>query len=117
MNETSAPQHIRDFVQGMVEVGVQLSTMLEHMYHFQATNADANGTPPPEVLRDLVAKTLQSRFRASRRDIQRSTHLLRLSSRTIADELVLVDPDTLHDWDDDELEVVPEDGEFDPRLN
>ncbi len=106
MKETQAPQHLRDYVQEMVEVGVQLSTMLGHMYRFQATNEHSSGGPPPEILRDLVAKTLQRRFRASKRDVQRATDLLRLSGRTIADELVLVEPGAFdEEWDEDDEEL------------
>jgi hypothetical protein len=116
MNEPPAPQHLRVFVQEMVEVSVQLSAMLDHMHRFQALNPDSPGTPPPEVLRDLVAKTLQRTFRASKRDVQRATGLLRLTSRTIADDLVLVDPRALRDWeeDDDPLDDDLCDCAFDP---
>ena len=44
-----------------------------------------------------MAKTLQRRFRTSKREIQRTTNLLRLTSRTIADELVLVEPGAFDD--------------------
>ena len=101
MNETQAPQHFRDYVQEMVEVGVQLSTMLDHMYRSQLRNAGSSGQPPPEVLRDVVAKTLQRRFRTSKREIQRATDLLRLTGKTIAEELVLVEPGAFDDLDDD----------------
>lgn len=109
MSEKPAPQHLRDYVQEMVEVGVQLNQMLEHMYRFQATNPDSSGSPPPEVLRDLVATTLQRSFRTSKREVERATNLLRLASTTIAKKFLLVDPewaesvrngDVNDDWDD-----------------
>jgi hypothetical protein len=105
MKETQAPQHLRDYVQEMVEVGVQLATMLDHMYRFQLQNPDSNPTPPPEVLRDLVAKTLGRHFRTSKKEVQRATNLLRLSSRTIADEIFLFVPDEPDEWDGDEIEL------------
>ena len=100
MNETPAPQHLRDYVEEMVEIGVQLATMLDHMYRFQLQNPRSSGEPPPEVLRELVAETLQRRFRTSKKEIQRATTLLRLSSRTIADELILIEPGAPGDADD-----------------
>jgi len=109
MNDKPAPQHLRNYVQEMVEVGVQLTQMLEHMYRFQATNPDSSGNPPPEVLRDLVAATLQRSFRTSKREVERATNLLRLASTTIAEEFLLVDPEWAEsvrngeaedDWDD-----------------
>ena len=86
----------------MVEVGVQLTTMLEHMYRFRLQNPGASEAAPPEVLRELVAKTLQRRFRTSKKEIQRATTLLRLSSRTIADELILVEPGAFDDLGEDD---------------
>ena len=72
-------------------MGVQLATMLDLMYRFQAANADSLGEPPPEVPRDLVAKTLGHCFRASKFDVQRAT------------DLILAEPEAFDDeWDDDE---------------
>ncbi len=107
MNETQAPQHIRDLVQEMVEVGVQLTTMLDHMYRFQLQDADSSHEPPPEILRDLVARTLQRRFRTSKREIQRATDILRLIGKTIADELILVEPGAFDDLEEDDFDGEP----------
>jgi hypothetical protein len=108
MNDKPAPQYLREYVEEMVEVGVQLATMLDHMYRTQLLTPGASEAPPPEVLRDLVAKTLQHRFRTSKREIQRATTLLRLSSRTIADEIILVEPGAFDDELQEELDLAIE---------
>ena len=74
------PNTCTNYVQEMVECGVQLTQMLEHMYRFRATNPDSAATRRPEVLRDLVASTFQPSFRTSKREVERATDLLRVTS-------------------------------------
>lgn len=86
----SPPEHIKRYVEELVECGVQLASILEHMYRFP--NPDPDVPPPPEVLRDLLAATLVPAFRGQRAEVRRTTSLLRRTSKTIEREIFLVAP-------------------------
>ena len=104
MNEKPAPRHVTRFVEELVECGVQLARMLDHMYLHESPDPD---TPfPPWVLRDLVAKTIEPDVASRKRDLYTATGLLLETSKTIERELFLVDPGSL-----DEDDVPP--GAFD----
>ncbi len=98
MNEKPAPRHVTRFVEELVECGVQLARMLDHMYLNETDDPDI--PPPPEVLRDLVAQTIEKDVGRRKRDLYTATALLLQTSRTIERELFLVDPAAF----DDELE-------------
>ena len=51
------PGTVTRFVEELVECGVQLARMLDHMYLHESPDPDI--PPPPDVLRDLVAKTIE----------------------------------------------------------
>lgn len=103
MNEKPAPAHLQKYVEEMVEVGVQLAQMLDHMYRYPSPHDPAK-PPPPEILRDLVAKTLEPRFGARKKEIQRATDILRRTSMTISDEIYLVEPGAFEDLTEDDFE-------------
>ena len=44
MNEKPAPRHVTRFVEELVECGVQLARMLDHMYLHESPDPDI---PPP----------------------------------------------------------------------
>ncbi len=118
MNEKPAPAHLLKYVEEMVEVGVQLATMLDHMYRHPSPHDPAK-PPPPEILRDLVAKTLEPRFGARKREIQRATDILSRTNTTISDEIYLVEPGafddlTEDDFEDSGLDDLDDDGAEDP---
>ncbi len=85
------PEHISRYVEELVECGVQLTTVLDHMYRHE--NPDPDVPPPPEVLRDLVAATLAPALRGRRTEVQRATSLLLKTSKTIEREIFLVEPE------------------------
>lgn len=103
MIEKPAPRHVTRFVEELVECGVQLARMLDHMYLHESPNPDI--PPPPEVLRDLVAKTIEPDVGRRKRDLYTATGLLLETSRTIERELFLIDPGAFDEMDDlDELD-------------
>ena len=110
MNEKPAPRHVTRFVEELVECGVQLARMLDHMYLNESPDPDI--PPPPEVLRDLVAKTIEKDVGRRKRDVYTATGLLLETSRTIERELFLVDPGAFDDLAPDDF-----DGPFDTPLN
>ena len=81
------------FVEELFECGVQLARMLDHMYLHE--NPDPDIPPPPEVLRDLVAKTIEPGVGRRKRDLYAATSLLLETGRTIERELFLVDVEAL----------------------
>ncbi len=93
MNEKPAPRHVTRFVEELVECGVQLARMLDHMY-IHETN-DPEIPPAPEVLRDLVAKTIEPSVKRRKHDLYTATALLLETGRTIERELFLVDIEAL----------------------
>jgi len=95
MNEKPAPRHVTRFVEELIECGVQLARMLDHMYLHESPDPD---TPfPPWVLRDLVAKTIEPDVASRKRDLYAATALLLETGRTIEREIFIVDPDALDD--------------------
>jgi hypothetical protein len=105
MIEKPAPRHVTRFVEELVECGVQLARMLDHMYLHETSDPDI--PPPPIVLRELVAKTIEPDVKRRKRDLQAATGLLLETSRTIERELFLVEPgafDDLEPGDFDNLE-------------
>jgi hypothetical protein len=90
MNEKPAPRHVTRFVEELVECGVQLARMLDHMYLHESPDPDI--PPPPEVLRDLVAKIIEPNVASRKRDLHTATGLLLETGRTIERELFLVEP-------------------------
>lgn len=95
MNDKPAPRHVTRFVEELVECGVQLARMLDHMYLNESTDPDI--PRPPEVLRDLVAKTIEKDVGRRKRDVYTATGLLLETSRTIERELFLVGPEAFDD--------------------
>jgi hypothetical protein len=95
MIEKPAPRHVTRFVEELVECGVQLARMLDHMYIHESPDPDI--PDPPIVLRELVAKTIEPDVKRRKRDLQTATGLLLETSRTIERELFLVDPGALDD--------------------
>ncbi len=95
MNDKPAPRHVTRFVEELVECGVQLARMLDHMYLHESDDPEI--PPPPEVLRDLVAKTLEPSLKRRKRDIYTATSLLLETGRTIEREIFLFEPGTLND--------------------
>ena len=87
MNDKPAPRHVTRFVEELVECGVQLARMLDHMYLHETDDPEI--PPPPEVLRDLVAKTLEPSLKRRKRDIYTATALLLETGRTIEREIFL----------------------------
>ena len=102
MNEKPAPRHVTRFVEELVECGVQLARMLDHMYLHESPDPDI--PPPPEVLRDLVAKTIEPDVSRRKRDLYTATGLLLETSRTIERELFLVDPGAFEDLEPSDFE-------------
>jgi hypothetical protein len=102
MTDKPAPEHINRFVEELVECGVQLASMLEHMYRFDTD--DPERPRPPQVLRKLVAETIAPALKGRRQDVQRATSLLLRTSKTIEREIYLVNPEFL----DDEGHLTPE---------
>ena len=90
MNDTPPPEHVKRYVEELVECGVQLASILDHMYRFES--ADPDVPPPPEVLRDLLAAILAPAVRGQRAEVRRTTALLRRTSKTIEREILLVAP-------------------------
>ena len=70
---------------------------------------DPDIPPPPEVLRDLVAKTIEPDVSRRKRDLYTATGLLLETSRTIERELFLVEPGAFDDLEPSDFE----DGAFD----
>ena len=95
MIENPAPRHVTRFVEELIECGVQLARMLDHMYLHETDDPDIS--PPPEVLRDLVAKTIEPSLKRRKRDLYTATALLLETGRTIERELFLVDVDGLRE--------------------
>ena len=85
MNDKPAPRHVTRFVEELIECGVQLARMLDHMYLHETDDPEI--PPPPEVLRDLVAKTLEPSLKRRKRDIYTATSLLLETGRTIEREI------------------------------
>jgi hypothetical protein len=90
-DDKPTPEHVSRFVEELVECGVQLTSILDHMYRHE--NRDPEVPPPPEVLRDLVASTLAPALRGRRTEVQRATSLLLKTSKTIEREIFLVEPE------------------------
>ncbi|MDQ3729890.1 MAG: hypothetical protein M3355_09920 [Actinomycetota bacterium] len=97
----------------LVECGVQLARMLDHMYLNESTDPDI--PRPPEVLRDLVAKTIEKDVGRRKRDVYTATGLLLETRRTIERELFLVDPGAFDDLAPDDSDG-PFDGGLDDQL-
>jgi hypothetical protein len=97
MNEKPIPEHITRFVEELVECGVQLTSILDHMYRHE--NPDPDVPAPPLVLRDLIASTLAPGLRGRRSEVQRATSLLQKTSKTIEREIFLVNPERLNGAD------------------
>jgi hypothetical protein len=118
MNEKPAPRHVTRFVEELVECGVQLTRMLDHMYLHEST--DPTVPPPPEVLCELVAKTIEKDIGRRKCDVYTATGLLLDTSRTIERELFLVDPgafaDELAEGNFDDVEPSDFDSPFDDQL-
>ena len=102
MNERPAPRHVTRFVEELVECGVQLARMLDHMYLHESPDPDI--PPSPEVLRELVAKTIEPDVKRRKRDLQAATGLLLETSRTIERELFLVEPGAFDDLEPRDFE-------------
>jgi hypothetical protein len=113
MRETPPPHHLSRYVEELVECGVQLAEILDHMYRYPHSAPDA--PPPPEVLRDLVAKTLAPKLGRRKRDVHTATALLLETSETISQEIFLVNPDFEDALDDpDDLDDFEPDPDFPP---
>jgi hypothetical protein len=95
MIENPAPRHVTRFVEELIECGVQLTRMLDHMYLHETDDPDI--PPPPDVLRDLVAKTIEPNLKRRKRDLYTATALLLETGRTIERELFLVDVEGLRE--------------------
>lgn len=93
------PEHITRYVEELVECGVQLTTILDHMYRHE--NPDPEIPPPPDVLRELIASTLAPALRGRRMEVQRATSLLLKTSKTIEREIFLVEPGRLNGTGDE----------------
>ncbi len=89
MDEQSPPTPVSRYVEELVECGVQLAAILDHMLRHQ--NPDPSVPRPPEVLRDLVAEVLAPRIGDRTDDIELATGLLTETSETIGRELFLVE--------------------------
>ncbi len=76
--------------------------MLDHMYLHESPDPDI--PPPPVVLRDLVAKTIEPDVSRRKRDLYTATGLLLETSRTIERELFLVDPRAFEDLEPSDFE-------------
>jgi hypothetical protein len=76
--------------------------MLDHMYLHETDNPDV--PPPPLVLRELVAKTIEPDVKRRKRDLQTATGLLLETSRTIERELFLVEPGAFDDLEPSDFE-------------
>jgi hypothetical protein len=95
MIEKPAPRHVSRFVEELMECGVQLARMLDHMYLHETDDPDI--PPPPDVLRDLVAKTVEPSLKRRKRDLYTATALLLETGRTIEREIFLIDMEGLAD--------------------
>ena len=95
----------------LVECGVQLARMLDHMYLHESSDPEVPA--PPIVLRELVAKTIEPDVKRRKRDLQTATGLLLETSRTIERELFLVEPGAFDDLEpsdfDESCDDLPDD--------
>jgi hypothetical protein len=93
MTEQTTPPEVRRYVESLLDCGMQLATILDHMYRFE--NPDPDVPPPPEVLRKLLTDTLAPHLAARTTDLKRARRVLDTTAKAIEDEIFLVDPDYL----------------------
>lgn len=87
------PRHLARYVEELVEVGVQLARILDHMYR----HPDPDAGPPPIVLRDLVTGTLAPHLARRKGELHAATSVLLKTGETIENEIFLVDPEQMDD--------------------
>lgn len=110
MKDKPGPEHINRFVEELVECGVQLGSILDHMYRHESEFPGA--PPPPIVLRNLVAGKLAPGLKGQKKAVQKATTLLQQASETIARDIFVVEPGSFDDLDPDFL-----DEPFDPSAS
>jgi len=100
MNDKPAPEHVNRYVEELVECGVQLAGILDHMYRHE--NPDPSVPRPPQVLRKLIAETLAPALKGRREDVERATSLILRTSKTLEREIYLVEPEPMNGIPTDE---------------
>ncbi len=96
MAEPNAEQALSTYVDSLVAIGGQLTTILSHMY----ARADPDDAPQPnEVLTDLLMGILEKPADGCRAaDLIAASTVVEMTAKTIAEELFLVSDELIDEW-------------------